>query len=164
MSQVNSIRISVSNASYSQFYLMILCHLLTGDCPNITCFRCGEFGHHSKACYNSRKTSRAYICTICASSTHDSKHCMQLPEKALARMVDSSIRCMQCNKLGHALCEAESQVKKKKPRLVTPPRRVKPSILSPPQPSQYTTCSSYTIFKIKYSSLCLIFSEQSFLS
>lgn len=55
---------------------------------------------------------------------------MQLPEKALARMVDSSTRCMTCNKLGHALCEPDRPVRKKS-RLVTPYRTVKLAMLSP---------------------------------
>lgn len=85
-----------------------------GDCPNITCFRCGEFGHHSKSCNNARRSSRAFICTICASSTHDARNCLQVPEKAQARLEDSCIRCMRCNKLGHALCEQETVPEKRK--------------------------------------------------
>lgn len=88
--------------------------LYTGDCPNITCFRCGEFGHHSKSCNNARRSSRAFICTLCASSTHDARNCLQIPEKAQARLEDSCIRCMRCNKLGHALCGQETMTEKKK--------------------------------------------------
>ena len=91
---------------------------LLGDCPNITCFRCGDFGHHSKSCHSTRRSSRAVICTLCASSTHDSRHCLQPPEKALARLEDKSIRCMKCNQLGHALCGATVEKKIKKHKYV----------------------------------------------
>ena len=92
---------------YSNLILHNIPNARTGDCPNITCFRCGEFGHHSKTCKNARRYSRAFICTLCGSSSHDSKHCMQPPEKALSRIEDEFIRCMRCNLLGHALCDGK---------------------------------------------------------
>ena len=49
-------------------------HLL-GNCPNITCFRCGDFGHHSRTCSNARRYSRPAICSECGSRTHDNRQC-----------------------------------------------------------------------------------------
>ena len=65
-------------------------------------------------CNNARRYNRAFICTLCSSSSHDSKHCMQLPEKAILKIEDKLIRCMRCNLLGHALCDSKKKKNKSK--------------------------------------------------
>lgn len=74
-----------------------------GKCPNITCFRCGQFGHHSKVC-TLPKMSSVVVCSRCGSNTHDTKQCnASADEKAIEN--DGCIRCMMCNALGHAICK-----------------------------------------------------------
>jgi hypothetical protein len=96
------------------------CHLCAGrdheagDCPNITCHRCGEFGHHIRTCNNPKRYSRAVICTLCGSCYHDSKYCPSLKDKdphyVLNGSVNESIRCMCCNEMGHAMCKSSDPI------------------------------------------------------
>jgi hypothetical protein len=98
-------------ATCTEAALVNPCHLCAGkdhdasDCPNITCFRCGEFGHHSKNCTNNRRYSRLAVCSRCASTTHDVRQCSADVDRANARMEDDTTRCMACNAIGHALCK-----------------------------------------------------------
>lgn len=62
-------------------------HMTTsaGGCLNITCFRCGDIGHHSKTCYKPRVYSKAVICTRCSSSHHSLKDCEENNQTASGR-------------------------------------------------------------------------------
>ena len=63
----------------------LTCSMFAGGCLNITCFRCGDIGHHSKTCYKPRVYSKAVICTRCSSSHHSSKDCEESNQTASGR-------------------------------------------------------------------------------
>jgi hypothetical protein len=96
--------------------LPIPCHLCAGcdheaiDCKNLVCFRCGDFGHHSREC-NAKQTARLQkpiLCSYCGSNYHEGSHCssyMHLDEPTYLRHICSPwIRCMTCGGFGHAVC------------------------------------------------------------
>lgn len=49
--------------------------LRTVDCPNLICYRCGDFGHHSKDCLSSYSVKKAILCTTCGGTTHECRGC-----------------------------------------------------------------------------------------
>lgn len=83
------------------------CHLCAGtdheavDCPNLTCFRCGQFGHHSRTCRNPRGT-KAFACSNCESFAHDIKFCSAFPR---IPSKGKNIRCMSCKSWDHVSCK-----------------------------------------------------------
>ncbi len=88
--------------------------LCVGGCPNLTCFRCGLFGHHSRNCFAPRREKSCMVCSRCGSLRHITLQCTGATIPAVDRK-DSRVvpidhhkhmRCMVCNKTGHAVCRA----------------------------------------------------------
>lgn len=89
------------------------CHLCAGsdhdpgDCPNLICFRCGDFGHHSRLCTMDAvvRLSKPQLCLFCGSSRHDHIGCTSYEALGEAeQMVGAFVRCMVCGAQGHAVC------------------------------------------------------------
>jgi len=80
------------------------------NCPNLTCFRCGQFGHHSRSCSNPKGT-KLFACSNCESFSHDIKYCSRFP------MIPSrgkGIRCMSCSETDHVCCKNMPEQQSKK--------------------------------------------------
>ena len=57
------------------YYIVFHMILSVVDCPNLICYRCGDFGHHSKDCQSSYSVEKAILCTTCGGTTHESRGC-----------------------------------------------------------------------------------------
>ena len=91
------------------------------SCPNITCYRCGRFGHHSRNCYNNKNNNSNVLCTSCGSRYHHTKSCdvpnticntPNTPNISTITTIldgDEHVRCMVCNAMGHAVCNTYLQ-------------------------------------------------------
>eukprot|EP00981_Chlorochromonas_danica_P004259 scaffold859_cov234-Ochromonas_danica.AAC.8 len=96
------------------------CHLCAGcdhdpsSCLNLICYRCGGFGHHSKACVMQAvaRLQRPMSCYYCGSTRHDHTNCPNY--NSIGHGDDNKtlnspwIRCMVCYQQGHAICGPSS--------------------------------------------------------
>jgi hypothetical protein len=92
------------------------CHLCAGtdheasECPNLLCYRCSRFGHHSRECRSYGGASRPIACYQCGSIDHIYSQCPQYvygdpPNDRFASCIDgASIICITCRRTGHAIC------------------------------------------------------------
>lgn len=88
-------------------YLFIFDILFAVDCPNITCFRCGAFGHHSRSCPREGGGYRPkpILCTNCSDFAHDKRYCQSMLSQICDKINNSSdIVCMCCQQKGHVMC------------------------------------------------------------
>ena len=92
-------------------------HSEGSSCPNIVCYRCSSFGHHSRDCNSRMSRPRAVICFQCGSTTHDVYRCNEMKghygnqEIYRSYVEDEFIECMNCGKTCHAMCQKMPKMK-----------------------------------------------------
>lgn len=86
-------------------------------CPNIICFRCCMFGHHSKNC-TQKRFSKLAICSKCGGNSHENAYCRVdlsvgktgaskggLGGLGASKFESKDVVCMVCGKAGHVMCK-----------------------------------------------------------